>query len=61
MNFSQSYNLRKPLSLLLATALTATLLSGCSLKTVFVFRSASPINHAFVGEIMFIDAKESAF
>ena len=31
MNFSQSYNLRKPLSLLLATALTATLLSGCSL------------------------------
>ena len=31
MNFSQSFNLRKPLSLLLATALTATLLSGCSL------------------------------
>ena len=31
MNFSQSYNLRKPLSLLLATALTATLFTGCSM------------------------------
>ena len=31
MNFSDHDNLRKPLSLLLATALTATLLSGCSL------------------------------
>lgn len=39
MNFSQSYNLRKPLSLLLATALTATLLSGCSL---FKKESAEP-------------------
>ena len=35
MNFSQSDNLRKPLSLLLATALTATLLSGCSLFKMY--------------------------
>ena len=39
MNFSQPYNLRKPLSLLLATALTASLLSGCSL---FKKESAEP-------------------
>lgn len=39
MNFSDQYNLRKPLSLLLATALTATLLSGCSL---FKKESAEP-------------------
>ncbi len=31
MNFSDQYNLRKPLSLLLATALTATLFTGCSM------------------------------
>lgn len=31
MNFSDQYNLRKPLSLLLVTALTAGMLSGCSL------------------------------
>lgn len=31
MNFSDQYNLRKPLSLVLATALTATLFTGCSL------------------------------
>ena len=31
MYFSDQYHLRRPLSLLLATALTATLLSGCSL------------------------------
>lgn len=39
MNFSDQYNLRKPLSLLLATALTVTLLSGCSL---FKKESAEP-------------------
>ena len=31
MNFSENHNLRKPLSLLLATALTATLFTGCSM------------------------------
>ena len=31
MNFSDQYDLRKPLSLLLTTALTAAMLSGCSL------------------------------
>lgn len=31
MNFSDQYNLRKPLGLLLATALTATLFTGCSM------------------------------
>lgn len=31
MNFSEQYNLKKPLSLALATALTATMLTGCSL------------------------------
>lgn len=31
MNFSENLNLRKPLSLLMATALTATLFTGCSL------------------------------
>ena len=31
MNFSDHHNLRKPLSLLLATALTATMLSGCGI------------------------------
>ena len=31
MNFSDQHNLWKPLSLILVTALTATMLSGCSL------------------------------
>ena len=31
MNFSDQYDLKKPLSLALATALTAAMLSGCSL------------------------------
>lgn len=32
MNFSNQYSLRKPLSLILATAITATLFTGCMKK-----------------------------
>ena len=42
MNFSEQHSLRKPLSLILAAALTATLFTGCMKKD-----PATPEDRAF--------------
>ena len=44
MNFSDQYNLRKPLSLVLATALTATLFTGCMKKDIQEPADTTPQN-----------------